>query len=88
MGCNYSKKFDDEDCVKMSKLNEVLCEVGCKELVNNEKGKNFEKKLKRGCVFEGKFSFDVVVMEKYEIKVFIGRGLFSRVVCVEYKEIK
>lgn len=88
MGCNHSKKLDDEDCVKTSKLNEASREVGCKELVNNEKGKNSEKKPKRGRVLEGKLSFDAVVTEKYEIKALIGRGSFSRVVRVEHKETK
>lgn len=85
MGCSYSKKFVDEDCVKMKKLfdewifdeGKIVCEVLCKEVVNNDMGRIFEKKLKKGCVFEGKFSFDLVVIEKYEIKVLIGRGLFS-----------
>ncbi|PFX16796.1 serine/threonine-protein kinase H1-like [Stylophora pistillata] len=88
MGCNHSKKLDDVDCVKTSKLNEASREVGCKELVNNEKGKNSEKKPKRGRVLEGKLSFDAVVTEKYEIKALIGRGSFSRVVRVEHKETK
>lgn len=89
MGCNHSKKLDDEDCVKTSKLpNEASREVWCKEQVNNEMGKNSEKKPKKGRVLEGKLSFDAVVTEKYEIKALIGRGSFSRVVRVEHKETK
>lgn len=50
--------------------------------------KYVEKKLKKGWVVEGRFSFDFIVIDNYDIKVLIGKGLFSCVVWVEYKVIK
>lgn len=96
MGCSHSKKLADEDCVKTNKLpdewvadqGKTAREVWRKEAVNNEMGKNSEKKPKKGRVFEGKLSFDPVVTDKYEIKALIGRGSFSRVVRVEHKKTK
>lgn len=92
MGCSHSKKLADEDNVKSSKLPDEgkAAREGwpVKEAVNNEMGKNSEKKPKKGRVFEGKLSFDPVVTEKYEIKALIGRGSFSRVVRVEHKKTK
>lgn len=44
-----------------------------------------EKKPKKGRVVEGRYSFDPIVTDKYEIKALIGRGSFSRVVRVENK---
>ncbi|KAJ7360623.1 Serine/threonine-protein kinase H1 [Desmophyllum pertusum] len=91
MGCNNSKKLDDEDCVKTSKLpdEEIASREVCTKLtVNNESRKNSEKKPKKGRVLEGKLSFDPVVTDNYEIKAIVGRGSFSRVVRVEHKKTK
>lgn len=91
MGCNNSKKLDDEDCVKTSKLpdEEIASHEVCTKLtVNNESRKNSEKKPKKGRVLEGKLSLDPVVTDNYEIKAIVGRGSFSRVVRVEHKKTK
>ena len=90
MGCKNSKKLPAEEYyVKTSKLHEVPSREFCPApAVNNEMGKNTERKPKKGRVLEGRFSFDPVVTENYDIKALIGRGSFSRVVRVEHKKTK
>ena len=89
MGCNNTKKLPKEENVKKGKLHKVPSREFCPPpAVNNEKGKNAEKKSKKGRVLEGRFSFDPIVTENYDIKALIGRGSFSRVVRVEHKKTK
>lgn len=88
MGCNNIKKLlEDEENIKFLKV--LLCEFGgWFDKLNNIMWKYVEKKLKKGWVVEGRFSFDFIVIDNYDIKVLIGKGLFSCVVWVEYKVIK
>lgn len=88
MGCKNTKKLPEDD-EKKSKFHKVPSrEFGPPQTVNNEMGKSTEKKPKKGRVLEGRFSFDPIVTENYEIKALIGRGSFSRVVRVEHKKTK
>lgn len=88
MGCKNTKKLPEDD-EKKNKFHKVPSrEFGPPQTVNNEMGKSTEKKPKKGRVLEGRFSFDPIVTENYEIKALIGRGSFSRVVRVEHKKTK
>ncbi|KAK2559600.1 Serine/threonine-protein kinase H1-like protein [Acropora cervicornis] len=85
MGCNNTKKLpEDEENIKSLKVpsREICCDS---DKPSNETRKNTEKKPKKGRVVEGRYSFDPIVTDKYEIKALIGRGSFSRVVRVENK---
>lgn len=90
MGCNNTKKLpEDEEHTKTSKLYDVPSREFCPPpRVNSEVGKNAEKKPKKGRVIQGRFRFDPIVTENYDIKALIGRGSFSRVVRVEHKVTK
>lgn len=88
MGCNNTKKLpEDEENIKSSKVPSREF-GGQSDKLNNIMWKYAEKKSKKGRVVEGRFSFDPIVTDNYDIKALIGKGSFSRVVRVEHKATK